>query len=69
MSHIHNSGRRFTSKNDFCRRNHIGHTKFYELLNSGQLRAVKVGSKTLIDEAEEERWKASLPPYEPHSAA
>ena len=70
MSHNHNPGLRLMSKNDFCRRYNVGHTKFYELLNSGALRAVKCGTKTLVDEAEAERWKASLPAYEPaHNAA
>ena len=35
MSHNHNPGLRLMSKNDFCRRYNVGHTKFYELLNSG----------------------------------
>lgn len=65
---IHNSGSRLMTKADFCRRYKVGHTKFYELLNSGDLRAVKCGAKTLIDETEAERWKAPLPAYAPNAA-
>jgi excisionase family DNA binding protein len=63
MSDIRVTNLRLFSKFEFCNRYNVGHTKFYKLLNSGQLKAVKVGSKTLIEEEEAERWMASLPPY------
>ena len=47
--------------NGFCRQYSIGRVKTYELINSGQLTAVKVGRKTLIPVEAAERWFASLP--------
>ncbi len=50
----------FTVKT-FCYRNSIGRTKFYQLVQSGDLRPVKLGGKTLIPLSEERRWQDSLP--------
>jgi excisionase family DNA binding protein len=41
----------------------VGRTKTYELINSGQLSAVKVGSRTLIPVEAAERWRERLPRY------
>jgi hypothetical protein len=38
-------------------------TKTYELLKTGQLRAVKIGKLTFIPYAEAQRWASSLPSY------
>lgn len=38
-------------------------TKTYELLKTGQLRAVKIGKLTFIPYAEAQRWANSLPNY------
>ena len=39
----------------------IGHTKTYELIKSGQLRAVKCGNRTLITRADAQAWLSRLP--------
>jgi excisionase family DNA binding protein len=54
---------------DFCRHYSIGRVKTYEYINAGQLRAVKVGRKTLIRAADAEAWLASLPALKPMKAA
>jgi excisionase family DNA binding protein len=41
----------------------VGRTNLYALLKSGQLQAVKVGSRTLIRESELARFIAALPAY------
>ena len=38
----------------------IGHTKFYELLSSGQLKAVKIGNRTFITDDEIDRYVEAL---------
>jgi excisionase family DNA binding protein len=45
----------------FCAWAHVGRTLAYELINRGQLKAVKVGGKTLIPKTEARAWLASLP--------
>ena len=49
---------------EWCRRNSIGLTTGYKLLNSGELEAVKVGKLTFIHRNESERWANSLPAYQ-----
>jgi hypothetical protein len=39
----------------------IGRTKAYEELNSGRLRGRKIGTRTLISEADAEAWFQCLP--------
>lgn len=46
----------------------IGKTLAYELLNSGTVRAKKIGKKTMIPREEFDAWKASLPDYKPLGA-
>lgn len=38
---------------------------FYNLLKSGALQAVKVGSRTYVRHEDAEAWKAGLPAYKP----
>jgi excisionase family DNA binding protein len=40
----------------------IGHSKVYALIKSGELRAVKVGDRTLIRKVDADAWLASLQP-------
>jgi len=40
---------------DACRRIGIGRTALYELIKTGEIRAIKIGSRTLIPEAELQR--------------
>lgn len=41
---------------EFCELTNCGRTKVYEMIGKGEVRAVKVGSKTLIPRAEVQRW-------------
>jgi hypothetical protein len=47
---------------EFCERYPLGHTKAYEEINAGRLRAVKCGSRTLILARDARAWERSLPP-------
>lgn len=49
----------------FCKAENIGHTKFYEEVNSGRLRAKKIGRKTIVLPEDRRKWRASLPEYVP----
>lgn len=51
-----------------CTRLRIGRTTLYKLIGFGELRALKSGKKTLIEEDELNRWIASLPTYRPQSS-
>ena len=46
----------------FCRLYNQGRTRTYEEINSGRLRAVKAGKRTLIRRCDAEAWAAALPP-------
>ena len=46
---------------EFCERYRLGHTKAYELIKRGELRAVKCGSRTLILARDARAWERSLP--------
>jgi excisionase family DNA binding protein len=41
----------------------IGNTKFYQLLNNGDIRGVKVGKRLMIRRSEILRFISSLPSY------
>ena len=43
----------------------IGKTKFYSELNESRLKAVNIGRRTYVEQAEIDRYIASLPAYEP----
>jgi hypothetical protein len=45
----------------FGARYHLGHTKIYEEIGAGRLRAVKCGSRTLILAQDARMWERSLP--------
>jgi hypothetical protein len=45
----------------FGARYHLGHTKIYEEIGAGRLRAVKCGSRTLILVRDAGAWERSLP--------
>jgi excisionase family DNA binding protein len=47
--------------NDFCAWASIGRTLAYELINRGELRAIKLGGKTLIPKSDARASLASLP--------
>ena len=48
----------------FCERNNMSRTTFYELLKSGDLKAKKRGSRTIVLASDETAWLNSLPDYE-----
>jgi hypothetical protein len=45
---------------EFRRRYRIGNTKFYEEIKAGRLRAVKLGTRTLILLRDARTWERSL---------
>jgi hypothetical protein len=47
----------------------LGRTKFYELVNAGQLKARKNGTRTVVLAADAQAWLDSLPQVEPRKAA
>lgn len=53
----------------FARRNSLGKSKVYELLNAGKITAKKDGRRTLITAESERAWLASLPNYESKATA
>lgn len=48
---------------EVCSTIRIGRTKLYQLLNAGDIQAVKIGKKTLIQESAIQQWIQSLPKY------
>jgi excisionase family DNA binding protein len=71
MSMIDNSDikqRRLVEFRDGCRYGKFGKTKAYELIGRDQIRAYKMGGKTLIDLDSVDEYHASLPPVESRAA-
>ena len=56
---------RYVSMEDWCRLSGIGKTVSYQLLRDGQLRAKKLGRRTLIDLAAGLHWLATQPDWKP----
>jgi excisionase family DNA binding protein len=48
------------SVQQFCRDFGVSHTTFYDLRKRGQLKAIKVGRRTLVRVEEAQRWLNSL---------
>ncbi len=48
---------------EFCQAVNIGKTNCYRLINTNQIRAVKINKKTLISRKEMLRWIENLQPY------
>lgn len=46
-----------------CAMIRVGRTKLYQLLNEGEIKAVKIGKKTLIPGSDLQKWQDSLPTY------
>ena len=53
----------------FCAAYNVGRTKFYQELNTGRITARKLGTRTLIERSEAERWLRSLPTIDTSEAA
>ncbi len=47
----------------------MGKTRFYELVNSGALKARKSGTRTVVLAADAEAYLENLPEYQPRKAA
>lgn len=59
---IHGQPEVFSVK-EFCERYCVGRTKAYELFNSQEVEARKMGTRTLVIRRSAERWFESLPTY------
>lgn len=55
--------------NEFLAEFGVGRTRFYELVNSGALKARKNGTRTIVLAADAQAYLDSLPEYEPRKAA
>jgi len=55
--------------NPFCALSGIGRTTLYARLGSGEIRAVKVGRRTLVDVGQALEWLASRPQIQIGKAA
>ena len=55
------SGNVAFSRKQFCQRNSIGTTKFYQELKDGRLSARKVGKRTIVLASDEALWRDALP--------
>jgi excisionase family DNA binding protein len=55
--------KRYLSVNGFGDSYNVGRTSTYKMIAEGQIRAVKIGSRTIIDVDSAERWAASLPRF------
>ena len=53
---------RYCSITRFCEMSGLGRRTIYDLLGSGDLRAIKVGTKTLLDVEHGLDWLKSRPP-------
>ncbi|MGB0683777.1 MAG: helix-turn-helix transcriptional regulator [Magnetovibrionaceae bacterium] len=45
---------------DFCQAHGIGRTTFYELVKKGEIKTIKVGSRTLVSASEAEAWQSRI---------
>ena len=61
--------KRMLSVNDFCTLYSIGRTKTYELIARRELKARRVGNRTLIPFDEAEAWASELPIATPRTCA
>ncbi len=54
--------RRLYTRREFCKRNSIGKTKFFELVKADAFRVVRLDGRVMIPADSEEEWLAKLPP-------
>ena len=54
---------------EWCRKNCIGITTGYKMLNRGEITAVKVGKLTFITDEADNEWRNNLPKYETSNSA
>jgi hypothetical protein len=62
-NHIHCQHQSITSQrvnwrvDDFCQAHGIGRTLFYDEVKRGEIKTIRVGSRTLIPDAEAKAWQ------------
>lgn len=42
---------------DFCRAHGIGRTSFYNEVKRGEIKTMKIGSRTLVSDSEARKWQ------------
>lgn len=62
------SGKSMRPFRKWCEDNGFGYTTGYKKINSGEVKAVKVGKLTYITDEEDARWVQSLPAYKAKNA-
>ncbi|MFY7809546.1 MAG: helix-turn-helix domain-containing protein [Fimbriimonadaceae bacterium] len=55
--------------NEFLASFGVGRTRFYELVNTGAIKARKNGNRTIVTGADAQAWLDTLPAVEPKLAA
>ena len=55
--------------NQFCEAFGVGRTRFYDLVNAGELKTRKNGGRTIVRGDDAQAWLDSLPAVEPKEAA
>ncbi|SDG18744.1 helix-turn-helix transcriptional regulator [Pelagibacterium luteolum] len=55
--------------NDFLSEFSVSRWTFYRLVNSGELKAKKMGSRTVVTAADAQAWLDSLPGRDPQAEA
>lgn len=62
FNHLNQRLPKYSTVPDWCELSGMGRTRTYQALGAGDLRAIKVGARTLIDVDHGLAWLASLPP-------
>ena len=55
--------------NEFLAAHGIGRTKFYQLVNDGEIKCRRIGARTAGLAEDAAAWRDSLPAFEPRKAA
>jgi hypothetical protein len=61
MAMQEDDGRGVLTRLEFQKTYRIGHDKFYQEIKAGRLRAVKIGTKTIVLPQDRQAWEATLP--------
>jgi len=52
---------------DWANKYHLGLSTVYRMLNRGEIEAVKIGKLTFISDETDQKWRESLPKYQPNN--
>ncbi len=63
-----NEIKRALSIKEFCSQYSVSPAKFYLMLGAGEIKAKKIGTRTIVPHEEAERWMAGLPSFSPRAA-